>query len=71
MESIKEININCQYCFLNDKINIRNFNSNLLKTDTKSYKNIDIYYIRYIVIKNIGDHGSIHSVNPFTLLLVK
>ena len=39
MESIKEININCTYCFLNDKINIRNFNSNLLKTDTKVSKN--------------------------------
>ena len=39
MESIKEININCTYCFLNDKIKIRNFNSNLLKTDTKVSKN--------------------------------
>ena len=69
MESIKEININCTYCFLNDKINIRNFNSNLLKADTKSYKNIDIYYIGYTAIKNVGDHESIHSVNPIYFII--
>ena len=33
------------YYFLNDMINIKNFNSNILKVDKKSYKNIDIYYI--------------------------
>ena len=32
-------------------INIEDFNSNLLKTEKKSYKNIDIYYIGYITIK--------------------
>ena len=44
-------------------INIKHFHSNLLKIDKKSYKNIDIYYIRYITMKNIGDYESIHSVN--------
>ena len=39
------------YYFFNDKINIKNFNSNLLKIDKKSYKDIDIYYIEYITIK--------------------
>ena len=33
------------YYILNDMINIKNFNSNILKIDKKSYKNIDIYYI--------------------------
>ena len=33
------------YYFLNDTINIKNFNSNILQIDEKSYKNIDIYYI--------------------------
>ena len=32
-------------------INIEDFNSNLLKTEKKSYKNIDIYYIGHITIK--------------------
>ena len=31
------------YYILNDMINIKNFNSNILKIDKKSYKNIDIY----------------------------
>ena len=32
-------------------INIKNFDSDLLKID-KSYKNIDIYYIGYIIMKD-------------------
>ena len=36
-------------------INIKNFDSNLLKIDKTSYKNIDIYYIGDITMKNIGD----------------
>ena len=32
-------------------INIEVFDSNLLKIDKKSYKNIVIYYIGYITIK--------------------
>ena len=57
MENIKQINIKTRtYYFFDDIINIRNFNSNLLKIDKKSYKNIDIYYIGYITIKNIGDY---------------
>ena len=31
------------YYFFNDMIDIKNFDSNLLKIDKKSYKNIDIY----------------------------
>ena len=49
-------------------INIKNFNSNLLKIDKMLYKNIDIYYIGYIT-KIIGDYGSIHSVNPLYLII--
>ena len=64
MGRIKEINIkNHTYYFFDDMINIKNFNSNLLITDKKSYKKTDIYYIGYITIKNIGDYESIHSVN--------
>ena len=63
MRSIKQINIkNRTYSFLNDMNNIKNFDSTLLKIDKNSYKNIDIYYIGYITIKNISDYENIHSV---------
>ena len=50
-------------------INIKNFKPDLLKIDKKSYKHIDIYYIGYITMKNIGDYESIHSVNPLYLII--
>ena len=52
-------------------INIKNFDSNLLKIDKKSYKNIAIYYIWYITIKEIDDYENIYSVNPFYLIIGK
>ena len=52
-------------------INIKKFDSNLLKIDKKSYKNIDTYYIRYITIKDIDDYESIHIVNPLYLIINK
>ena len=40
MGNIKQIKIkNRTYYFFNDMINIKNFDSNLLKIDKKSYKN--------------------------------
>ena len=63
MGNIKEINIKNQTCyFLNDVINIEDFYPNSLKIDKKSHKNIYIYCIGYITIKNISDHESINSV---------
>ena len=54
MENIKQINIkNRTYYFHNNIINIEEFDSNLLKIDKKSYKDIDIYYIGYITIKKL------------------
>ena len=62
---VKEISIKNQtYYFFNDMINIKIFHSNLLKIDKKSYKDIDIYYIGYITIKEFGDCENIRSVNP-------
>ena len=64
MESIKQINIkNRTYYFLNDMINIEDFDSSLLKINKKSYKNIGIYNIGYITIKKIDDYENIHSEN--------
>ena len=47
-------------------INIKNFHSNLVKVDKKSYT--DIYYIGYVTIKKLGDCENIHSVNPLYLI---
>ena len=70
MGSIKEINIkNRTYYFFNDMIIINNFNSNVLKIDEKSYKNIDIYYIEYITIKDIGNYESIYGVIPLNIII--
>ena len=44
---------------------------NLLQIGKKSYKDIDIYYIGYIIIKKIGDYKNIYSVNPLYLIIGK
>ena len=33
------------------------------------YKNVDIYYIGYIIIKKIDDYENIYSVNPLYLII--
>ena len=64
MGNMKHINIkNCTYYFFNYIINIKGFNSNILKIDKKSYENISIYYIWYITIKKIDDYENIQGEN--------
>ena len=68
MGVVKQIDIkNRTYYFYNDMINIKKFDSNLLKIDKKSYKDIGIYNIGYITIKKIDDCENIYSVNPLYL----
>ena len=50
-------------------INIKDLDSNLLKIDKNSCKNIGIYYIGYITIKSFSDYESINSVNPLYLII--
>ena len=70
MEKFKQINIkNRSSYFCDDMINIKNFHSNLIKIDKKSYKDIDIYYIGYIKIKKFSDCENVHSVNPLYLII--
>ena len=70
MEDIKQVNIkNGTYYFFNDMINIKNFDSNLLKIDKKLYKNIDIYYFGYKTIEKIDDYENIYSVNLLYLIV--
>ena len=55
MGETKQINIkNRTYYFYNDIIDIETFDSNMLKLDKKSYKNLDIYNTGYVTIKKIG-----------------
>ena len=70
MGTIKQIDIkNRTYYFYNDMINIKKFDSNLLKIDKKSYKDIGIYNIGYITIKKIDDYENIYSVDPLYLTI--
>ena len=70
MGTVKQMNIkNRTYYFYNNIINLKNFNSKLLKIDKKSYENIGIYNIGYITIKKIDDCENIYSVNPLYLLV--
>ena len=51
MGIIKQINIKNQtYYFYNDIIELENFDSDLLKIDKKSYRDIGVYSIGYITI---------------------
>ena len=70
MGETKELNIKNQtYYFFDDMIDIRNFQSSLLKIDIRPYKDIDIYYIGYITMKKFNDCENIHSVNPLYLII--
>ena len=67
MVTTKQIKIKSRtYYFYNDLINIKNFDTKLLKLDKKSFKNIGVYYIEYITKK--GEY-KINSVNPLYLLV--
>ena len=70
MGVVKQIDIkNRTHYFYNDIINIKKLYPILLKIDRKSYKNIGIYSIGYIIIKKIDDCETIYSVNPLYLLV--
>ena len=50
-EEVKQINVKNQtYYFYNDMINLKDFDSNLLKIDKKQCNRINICYIGYITI---------------------
>ena len=70
MKKLRQIEINNRtYYFRNNMVNLKYFESNLLKIDKVHYKNIEIYYIGYMTIKKIGDCENTHNVNPFYLLV--
>ena len=60
----KDIDIeNRTYYFFNGIINIKKLDSDNIKIDEKSNKNILIYYIGYMMIEN-SKYIKIDSVNP-------
>ena len=63
---IEDINMkNRTYYFFNDIIDIEHFDPNNIKINEKSYKNILIYYIGYVTIK---EYVTIYSINPLYLI---
>ena len=72
MGKVKQINIKNQtYYFYNDIINIKNFDSMLLKIDKKSCKDIGIYNIGYITIRKIDDCENIYKSFVFNYCACK
>ena len=51
-------------------INIKILDLNKIRLDEKSYKNILIYYIWYVTVKNLS-YITINSVNPLDLIINK
>ena len=63
MGRIKDINIkNRTYYFYDDMVNIKDFGSDLVKIDKKSFKNIAIYYIGYITEKDKYQINSLSNI---------
>ena len=65
--STRQLNIkNRKYNFYNDLINVLNFETNNLKLDKKTWKNIDVYYIGYV---DKNSDLNVNSVNPLYLII--
>ena len=63
---IEDINMkNRTYYFFNDIIDIEHFDPHNIKINEKSCKNILIYYIGYVTIK---EYVKIYSINPLYLI---
>ena len=57
MRQTKQINIkNRSYYLYRNLIDLKNFDTEYLKIDKKSFKNIDIYYIGYSLFVKVGNH---------------
>ena len=68
---VRDISIkNHTYYFFDEIININNFDSNNIKLNEKSYKDILIYYIGYVTMKDLK-YVIINSVNILYLIFSK
>ena len=69
MGEVKKNNIKSAYHYFEDMVDIKDFHSNLLEINKKSHKDIDIYFISYIIITKFSDYKNIHNVNPLYLII--
>ena len=70
MGEVKQIEIkNRTHYFYNDMINLKHFDSKLLKIDKKHHEGVNNYYNEYITIKKIDNCENIYSVNTLYLLV--
>ena len=68
MGKVKQMEIkNRTSYFYSNIINLKNFESNLLKIDKKHYKGIVLYFIGYITTEKMDDCENTYSVNPLYL----
>ena len=68
---VKDISIkNHTYHFFDDIINIKKFDLNNIKIDEKSYKNILVYYIGYVTIKELK-YVKINRVSSLYIIFSK
>ena len=68
---VKDIDMkNRAYHFFGDIISVKNFDPYNIKIDEKSYKNIHIYYIGYMTIKD-SKYVKINNLNLLYLILKK
>ena len=51
-------------------INIENLDPNKIKIIEKSYKNVPIYHIGYVMVKDLS-YATINSLNPLHLIVNK
>ena len=69
--NVKDIDIKNRTCyFLNVFTSVNNFDPNNIKIDKKSYKNIFIYHIGYVAIKD-SKYAKIYGVNSLYLIFNK
>ena len=62
MPITKQMNIkNRTYYFCDDLINLEDFDPDMLKLNKKTFKGMDIYYVRFVTKK---EEYKIKSVNP-------
>ena len=68
---VKDIDIKDQtYYFFNDIMNIKSFDSDIIEIDEKSCKNILIYYIGYVTIKD-SKYVEVNNVNGLYFIFNK
>ena len=70
MEKVEDLNIkNRTYYYFDDIIDIRKFESNLLKIDKKSHRDFDIYYLVTLQLKSLTIGMVILIMKIFVVLI--